>query len=423
MTPIEETILVAARRIKPRGGLISFQQLYAALPQARTTVKRALISLERQSIIAFHRHNHFAAMSKAEKQAAIKQGENVYFAFSVREQNPMATKRSIKKRNRTIIKARKAVIVAPNPRYTITATGSDGRETDLAVLSAPNKAEALKRAKLLYGKAGYKKIKITLSDKADYIGRGGMIKVHRPRRVQRRKHNPNATFAQMLRGDAGYAAKRFAESVMDYARANYPTTEDKMRLVDAGLDAGASPMVIKRLLGKKLGAKTAARLVNARVQQRTRRNPARATAATRKTKALYEKFSGKKARKATTLSAPNGTPASVAKLGRLRKIKLTDGRAWNFVGNAAPYLAADSKGKLHVVGGKYRANPSGQTCGKVDLIEYETTKPHLGHKTPTIYFHQLGEETGQKPTMKIDTEGLIKFSGGAYRIEADGIHN
>ena len=382
MTPIEETILVAAQRIKPHGGLISFQQLYAALPQARTTVKRALISLERQSIIAFHRHNHAAAMSRAEKQAAIKQGENVYFAFSVRERNPMAAKRPIKKRNRTVIRAKKAtVIVKPNPTA--------------KQLAARRKFAALARKRSAAAK----------------------------KNATRKKANPTYTAAQMLRGDAGYAARRFAESVMDYARANYPTTEDKMRLVDAGLDAGASPMVIKRLLGKKLGAKTAARLVNARVQQRTRRNPTRATAATRKTKAIYEKFSGKKARKATTLSAPNGTPASVAKLGRLRKIKLTDGRAWNFAGNAAPYLAADSKGKLHVVGGKYRANPTGQTCGKVDLIEYETTKPHLGHKTPTIYFHQLGEETGQKPTMKIDAEGLIKFSGGAYRIETDGIHN
>ena len=104
-------------------------------------------------------------------------------------------------------------------------------------------------------------------------------------------------------------------------------------------------------------------------------------------------------------------------------IKLKNGPRYEFKGNAAPFLAADHRGKLHVVGGRYRANPPGQTLGEIETIEYETTKPHLGQDDETIYFHHLGEETGERPVMRIDSDGLIKIVGGAYTIEADGIHN
>ena len=145
--------------------------------------------------------------------------------------------------------------------------------------------------------------------------------------------------------------------------------------------------------------------------------------ASRKVRKIYEKFSGRKSRKDSTVLAPSGTPANVAKLGRLRVIRTVDGSTWKFEGTKAPFLAADSRGKLHVVGGQYRANPAGKVCGKIDRIEYEASKPHLGQKTPTIYFHTMGEETGEKPVMAIDREGLIKIRGGAYRVESDGIHN
>ena len=142
-----------------------------------------------------------------------------------------------------------------------------------------------------------------------------------------------------------------------------------------------------------------------------------------KTRELYEKFNGRPARKTTTKSAPNGTPKNVAKLGGLRLIKTTDGRKWKFSGSGAPDLAADSRGRLHVVGGSYRANPAGEHVGEIEQIEYETKKPHLGQPQQTIYYHRLGEEGGQRPRLVIDREGLIKIHGGDYRIEADGIHD
>lgn len=145
--------------------------------------------------------------------------------------------------------------------------------------------------------------------------------------------------------------------------------------------------------------------------------------ARRKAVKLYETFSGKKAKRQNTVSAPDGTPAHVAKLGTLRLIQTSDGRTWKFNGPGAPILAADHRQKMHVVGGKYRANPPGCECGEIVRIEYETDKPHLGQPTTAIYYHELGEETGERPVLTIDDEGHMHIEGGAYSIEADGIHN
>jgi len=151
-----------------------------------------------------------------------------------------------------------------------------------------------------------------------------------------------------------------------------------------------------------------------------RGNPGKGKQQTRR---LYETFSGKKARRENSVTAPTGTPANVAKLGTLRLIETADGRKWKFRGAGAPILAADHRHKLHVVGGSYRMNPTGAECGEIVRVEYETDKPHLGQTTPAIYFHALGEETGERPTLRIDGDGLMHIDGGAYSIEADGIHN
>lgn len=204
-------------------------------------------------------------------------------------------------------------------------------------------------------------------------------------------------------------------------------------LVAMGLKVGFGVQEIKSDLTKS-GRFTAAGIANAIQKGKSRaQNPrgrstkrkANSSSSKAKSKAheIYEKFNGRPARKTTTKSAPNGTPKNVAKLGSLRLIKTTDGRKWKFDGANAPDLAADSRGRLHVVGGKYRANPSGEHVGEIEQIEYETRKPHLGQPQQTIYYHRLGEEGGRRPRLAIDREGLIKIHGGDYRIEADGIHD
>jgi hypothetical protein len=205
------------------------------------------------------------------------------------------------------------------------------------------------------------------------------------------------------------------------------TASQLPRLVDMGMRIGKGLQAIKSDL-TATGRFTATGIANAIDKAKARaKNPRRAKAknpkGSAKTRELYEKFNGRPARKTTTKSAPNGTPKNVAKLGGLRLIKTSDGRKWKFSGSGAPDLAADSRGRLHVVGGSYRANPAGEPVGEIEQIEYETKKPHLGQPQQTIYYHRLGEEGGKRPRLVIDREGLIKIHGGDYRIEADGIHD
>jgi len=194
------------------------------------------------------------------------------------------------------------------------------------------------------------------------------------------------------------------------------------KLARIGLRTGHTVAEVKSNL-KATGRFTAAQITRGLDQATAaekRLNPGKGS---RKTREIYEKFNGRPARKTTTTTAPNGTPKNVAKLGALRLIKTTDGRKWAFSGSGAPDLAADSRGRLHVVGGSYRANPAGEHVGEIEQIEYETKKPHLGQPKKIIYYHRLGEEGGKRPRLVIDREGLIKIHGGDYRIEADGIHD
>lgn len=229
--------------------------------------------------------------------------------------------------------------------------------------------------------------------------------------------NKRAAELRARRGNPGSSKQVYKSGLKEATAGQLP------KLARIGLRTGLTAVQVTADLqntGRFSTAQISQAIDKAR-QAEQKRNPKRPAAS--KTRKIYEKFSGKKAKRQTTLTAPAGTPSTVAKLGRLRLIRTTDGRKWAFAGAKAPFLTADHKGKLHVVGGTYRANPTGETCGEIERIEYETSKPHLGQTQPTIYFHDMGEETGERPTLKIDSEGLIKIAGGAYRIEADGIHN
>jgi len=220
----------------------------------------------------------------------------------------------------------------------------------------------------------------------------------------------------------GTANKRAYSSGLKIA-----TAAQLPRLVEIGMRLNLGLQTIKSDLSAT-GRFTSTGIANAIEKAKARaKNPRTSTAknpkSATKAREIYEKFNGRPARKTTTTTAPNGTPKNVAKLGALRLIKTTDGRKWAFSGAGAPDLAADSRGRLHVVGGSYRANPAGEHVGEIEQIEYETRKPHLGQPKQTIYYHRLGEEGGQRPRLVIDREGLIKIHGGDYRIEADGIHD
>lgn len=150
-----------------------------------------------------------------------------------------------------------------------------------------------------------------------------------------------------------------------------------------------------------------------------KRNTAKASP---KVRQLRETFTGKKSTKTATLNAANGTPNNLAKLGKLILIKTQRGTIKPASGTT--WLCADAKGKLWLAtsAGSLYDGPAG-SFGKVSQVEYETSKPHLGHARPTIFFHKMGEAGGSQPELIADGKGGLKFRGGSYRITREGIVN
>ncbi len=120
---------------------------------------------------------------------------------------------------------------------------------------------------------------------------------------------------------------------------------------------------------------------------------------------------------------PQGTPTGLSKLGKLVLIKTQSGSIAPVRGTV--WLCRDTKGKLHLgttSNAPLTDMPAG-SLGEVKRLEYEESKPHLGHPNPTIWFHRMGEETGERPTLYSDGNGGLKFRGGRYRITSRGIEN
>lgn len=121
---------------------------------------------------------------------------------------------------------------------------------------------------------------------------------------------------------------------------------------------------------------------------------------------------------------PDGTPQGLAKLGRLVSIKTEQGKIAPVKGTA--WLCSDTRGKLHIgtpTKGHVVFGGPAHDYGRVREIEYMESKPHLGYKNQTLFFHKLGEETGVKPRLVTDGKGGAKFVGGAYQIRREGIIN
>lgn len=137
-------------------------------------------------------------------------------------------------------------------------------------------------------------------------------------------------------------------------------------------------------------------------------------------KSIRKEFAGTLG-KASDVFAPIGTPRNVAKLGKLLFI---DTENATIKPTGIVYLCADSKGKLHLCGSKNVPIYSGaaQSFGRVKKLEYETAKPHLYPGQGTIQFwHKMGEESGNQPTLYADGKGGLKFRGGSYKITREGI--
>lgn len=140
---------------------------------------------------------------------------------------------------------------------------------------------------------------------------------------------------------------------------------------------------------------------------------------------LLKDFRGYPKDKDSTLYFAEGTPTGLYKLGSLYQIRLVNGtKIKPTAGNV--WLCADTKGKLYLGttdSKQVLANAPRGSLGKVQQVEYTARKSHLGDSQVTRYYHNLGEETGEKPSLYSDGKGGLLFKGGATYVRSDGIHN
>jgi len=134
---------------------------------------------------------------------------------------------------------------------------------------------------------------------------------------------------------------------------------------------------------------------------------------------LFETFRGKPVSTRSQGTAANGTPKTLAQLGKLREIQLPGRRlTWP---NGSKARLGGRNNRLHIVNATlgYRSNHSGQEVdlGPILSITYEADKPHIEEGTYN-YKHRF---EGTRPHLVIDEESRPVIEGGSYTITADGI--
>lgn len=255
-----------------------------------------------------------------------------------------------------------------NPRYLASALNSSGRSIELGILSAPNKTQALQRAKSLYGSAGYAKFQLKELSKEDVIG--GTVTAAAIRKLQTRRAKaakrktatpPRArkTAAQPLRArrNPGELYKLFTGE-----------TSDSFELVTA--PAGTPANI------DQLGDFVEFKWMDAEGHRYT---------------------------------------VNLEEQGIHCKLAASRNRD----GYDQLYVVSTESGELPNFGAYL---PQGDV-GYIYEITYRARKAHLGDDRPKLYYHRLGEESGRPPILRIDHEGYLHFRDGEYWIEDRGIVN
>lgn len=159
---------------------------------------------------------------------------------------------------------------------------------------------------------------------------------------------------------------------------------------------------------------------------------------------LFEKFHGYDSTENLKINRPNSAPAKLDCLGTLDTLYYRvdlehvstsgnqKGKTRSFldienIQGKPLYLASNKEGtRYYIVSeGDIRLFEPNKVFGPLTRLEYTAKKPHLnkGSMRDQGYWHQLGEEDGNRPVLKTDGEGCLIINGGNYRTEPDGIAN
>lgn len=372
-----------------------------------------------------------------------------------KKRNGKTAKKATAKRksNRTIIKAKRVTILNLTKKKNPPRKANITSASDLQYAGTAKKVTQdgvkgwMLGSKFFPGSATTKAQKITASAYLDL--RTGDVWKRKAKGNPKKKRNaldyspetPIEVMKHYRSGGPGYETKRqrvirlgqrdlFApeasiDELMGYLRKSNPSVITAVkRKMGAKAFAKASPSVLKREmkavlraeLAKRKPAKKAAK--KRAVAKGKRRNPDTPAQ-------LLNEFRGYPKDKDSTLYFAEGTPTGLYKLGSLYQIKLANGTKIKPTAGKV-WLCADTKGKLYLGttdSKQVLAHAPQGSLGKVSQVEYIARKPHLGDNQVTRYYHNLGEETGEKPTLYSDGKGGLLFKGGATYIRSDGIHN
>jgi hypothetical protein len=162
-------------------------------------------------------------------------------------------------------------------------------------------------------------------------------------------------------------------------------------------------------------------------KKRTRRNP---------DGELYETFTGAEHTGHESITAPTGAPRNLDELGDLVEFKWVDNDGHKYTVNLeqqgvaaklAAHQYADGRQELFLVSAPGKPLPNFRDYlphgSHIYEVTYRAQKSHLGDTTPQLYYHRLGEETGNPPVFHVNKDGELIFKGGEYWITERGIHN
>lgn len=227
-----------------------------------------------------------------------------------------------------------------------------------------------------------------------------------------------------------FAPDASMDQLLGFLRKNPTVIDAVRRKLGATKFATASPSLLKKTMREVIAGargKTKTKKANPR---KTRRNPDAGE--------LFETFTGQQHTHHDEVIAPTGAPRNLDELGDFVEFKWIDADGKRYTVNLekqgieaklAAHQFADRRQELVLVSapgsplpyfGDYL--PHGDH-GYIYEVTYRAQKAHLGDTKPQLYYHTLGEETGQPPILHINKNGELIFKGGEYWIEATGIHN